>query len=212
MCVLLAGEGAERFARERGLETSAAEYFATPERLDQLRRARNAEAGSMLDHDAAGATADTCEPIDPDTKFGTVGAVARDRFGNLAAAVSTGGMTNKQPGRIGDSPVVGAGIYADNRSVAVAATGTGEHFMRTVASYDVAARMMYAGESLEQAADRAIFERLETIGGRGGLIAIDRAGNLVMPFNTTGMYRGWVREGDAIATAIFANPPMLSHP
>jgi beta-aspartyl-peptidase (threonine type) len=121
-------------------------------------------------------------------------------------------MTNKQPGRIGDSPVVGAGIYADNRSVAVAATGTGEHFMRTVASYDVAARMMYAGESLEQAADRAIFERLETIGGRGGLIAIDRAGNLVMPFNTTGMYRGWVREGDAIATAIFANPPMLSHP
>jgi beta-aspartyl-peptidase (threonine type) len=211
-CVLLAGEGAERFARERGFETSAAEYFATPERLEQLLRVRSVETGTMLDHDAVGATGKSREPIDSDTKFGTVGAVARDRFGNLAAAVSTGGMTNKRPGRIGDSPVIGAGIYADNHSVAVAATGTGEHFMRTVASYDVAARMTYAGESLEQAAHHAIFERLDSVGGRGGLIAIDKAGNLVMPFNTTGMYRGWVREGDAIATAISAGPPVLSHP
>lgn len=207
-CVLLAGDGAERFAMERGVETAAPEYFAMPERLEQLARVRGAEA--LLDHDAASRSG---EPLDQDTKFGTVGAVARDRFGNLAAAVSTGGMTNKRPGRVGDSPIVGAGIYADNRSVAVAATGTGEHFMRTVASYDVAARMMYAGEPLEAAARRTIFERLEAVGGRGGLIAVDHAGNLAMPFNTTGMYRGWVREGDTINTAIFANPPTpLSRP
>lgn len=203
-CVLLASEGAERFARERGIETVDPEYFATPARLEQLARVRSVETGTLLDHDAASRTR---EPIDPDTKFGTVGAVARDRFGNLAAAVSTGGMTNKRPGRVGDSPIVGAGVYADNRSAAVAATGTGEHFVRTVASYDVAARMMYAGESLATAARRTIFERLEAIGGRGGLIAIDHGGNLSMPFNTSGMYRGWVREGDAIGSAIFADPP-----
>jgi beta-aspartyl-peptidase (threonine type) len=203
-CVLLAGDGAERFARERGIETVGMEYFDTAERAEQLARARSAETGTLLDHDAASRMR---EPIDPDTKFGTVGAVARDRFGNLAAAVSTGGMTNKRPGRVGDSPIVGAGIYADNRSAAVAATGTGEHFMRTVASYDVAARMMYAGESLDTATRRAIFERLDAAGGRGGLIAIDHAGSLAMPFNTSGMYRGWVREGGEIATAIFADPP-----
>ncbi|TFW01833.1 beta-aspartyl-peptidase, partial [Oxalobacteraceae bacterium OM1] len=142
-------------------------------------------------------------PIDPDRKFGTVGAVARDRMGNLAAAVSTGGMTNKRPGRVGDTPVIGAGCYADNQSVAVAATGTGEHFMRAVTAYDIAARMRYGHETLEQAAHRAVFQRLDAIGGRGGVIAIDRDGNIAMPFNTSGMYRGWVVDGDAIGTAIF---------
>lgn len=205
-CVLLAGEGAERFAAERGIETVDPEYFASAERLEQLARVRRAETGTSLDHDAAGTTGNLRAPIDPDTKFGTVGAVARDRFGNLAAAVSTGGMTNKRPGRVGDSPLVGAGIYADNGSAAIAATGTGEHFMRAVAAYDVAARMTYAGESLESAARQTIFERLDAIGGRGGIIAIDSNGELVMTFNTSGMYRGWVREGEAIATAIFADP------
>lgn len=211
-CVLLAGEGAERFARERGVETVSPEYFAVEQRLEQLIRTRDAATGMRLDHDDT-ITSKSKEPIDPNHKFGTVGAVARDRFGNLASAVSTGGMTNKRPGRVGDSPVVGAGIYADNRSAAIAATGTGEHFMRAVAAYDIAARMLYGGELLATAARSAIFERLEAIGGRGGVIAIDHMGNLVMPFSTSGMYRGWVREGEDIGTAIFAVPPsFVSHP
>ena len=205
-CVMLAGEGAERFAHERSIETAPPEYFATKQRLDQLMRIRQVAAGAGLDHDDT-ITSKPGEPIDPDRKFGTVGAVARDRLGNLASAVSTGGMTNKRPGRIGDSPVVGAGIYADNRSAAIAATGTGEHFIRTVAAYDIAARMLYGGESLATAAHSAVFERLAAISGRGGVIAVDNMGNLVMPFNTSGMYRGWVREGEDIGTAIFSVPP-----
>lgn len=204
-CVLLAGDGAERFAREHGIETASPEYFATKQRFEQLLLIRDAAVGTRLDHDDT-TTSTPCEPIDPNQKFGTVGAVARDRFGNLASAVSTGGMTNKRPGRVGDSPVIGAGIYADNRIAAIAATGTGEHFMRTVAAYDIAARMLYGGESLSAAAHSAIFERLMAIGGRGGVIAIDCMGNLAMPFNTSGMYRGWVREGQDIGTAIFAAP------
>lgn len=211
-CVLLASEGAERFARERGVETVPSEYFADKQRLEQLMRTRDAAAGTQLDHDNR-ITSKPNSPIDPDRKFGTVGAVARDRFGNLASAVSTGGMTNKRPGRVGDSPVIGAGIYADNRSAAIAATGTGEHFMRTVAAYDIAARMLYGGESLDTAARNTIFDRLEAIGGRGGVIAIDCMGNLAMPFSTSGMYRGWVREGEDIGTAIFAAPiSFISHP
>lgn len=205
-CVLLAGDGAERFAREHGIETASPEYFATKQRFEQLMRIRDAAVGTRLDHDDT-TTSTSCEPIDPNQKFGTVGAVARDRFGNLASAVSTGGMTNKLPGRVGDSPVVGAGIYADNRSAAIAATGTGEHFMRTVAAYDIAARMLYGGESLSTAAHGTVFERLGAISGHGGVIAIDYMGNLVMPFNTSGMYRGWIHEGEEIGTAIFAVPP-----
>jgi L-asparaginase / beta-aspartyl-peptidase len=199
-CVLLAGEGAERFARECGIPLEDASYFASEERLRQLRRIQSLNAGPLLDHDSAGqATA----PIDPDRKMGTVGAVARDKHGNLASAVSTGGMTNKRPGRIGDTPLVGAGCYASNEEVAVAATGTGEHFIRAVAAYDIAARMRYAGEHLESAAQKVVFERLSAIGGHGGVIAVDRHGNLSMPFNTTGMYRGWIREGEDAVTAIF---------
>lgn len=201
-CVLLAGEGAERFARECGIEHVAPEYFATPHRLEQLHRARAEAAGVRLDHDGTAARSEA--PIDPNGKFGTVGAVARDRNGNLASAVSTGGMTNKRPGRVGDSPIVGAGCYADNATVAVAATGTGEHFMRAVAAHDLAARIAYGKETLESAAHRTVYGKLAAIGGRGGLIAVDRHGNLAMPFNTSGMYRAWVAEGEPIATAIFA--------
>ena len=203
-CVLLAGEGAERFARDAGIPLAEPSYFFTQARFDQLLRAK-ANKTTVLDHD--GANAAHSGPIREDGKRGTVGAVARDRHGNLASAVSTGGMTNKRPGRVGDTPVIGAGCYADNATVAVAATGTGEHFIRTVAAHDIAARMRYAGMSLEQAAQAVIFERLPAIAGTGGVIAIDCDGNLAMPFNTSGMYRGWVREkgGDReeIATAIF---------
>lgn len=203
-CVLLAGEGAERFARECGITLVDPAYFATEERLQQLRRIQALSGGPLLDHDAATRTG---APIAEDRKMGTVGAVARDRQGNLASAVSTGGMTNKRPGRVGDTPLVGAGCYASNGEVAVAATGTGEHFIRAVASYDIAARMRYAGQSLEQAAGSVVFERLPAIGGQGGVIAVDRDGNLSMPFNTTGMYRGWVQcQGtvvEGVRTAIF---------
>ena len=199
-CVLLTSEGAERFAHECGIDMVAPEYFANEIRMAQLLRARVAAAGAQLDHDGAAKSSD---PIDPDQKFGTVGAVARDRSGNLASAVSTGGLTNKRPGRVGDTPIVGAGCYADNRTVAVAATGTGEYFMRAVAAYGIAARIEYGRLSLEQAAHQTIFDKVSALGGRGGVIAIDRDGNLAMPFNTSGMYRAWVREGEAVHTAIF---------
>jgi L-asparaginase / beta-aspartyl-peptidase len=198
--VLLAAEGAERFARECGIEAMPTEYFAVEGRMQQLLRARAEASGARLDHDLASTPQ---EPIDPNGKFGTVGAVARDRHGNLASAVSTGGMTNKRPGRVGDTPVFGAGCYADNRTVAVAATGTGEFFMRAVTAYDLAARMDYADLSLEVAAHQAVFDRLATIGGRGGLIAVDRDGNLALPFNTAGMYRAWVKENEPVTTRIF---------
>lgn len=197
-CVMLAGEGAERFAREAGFPATPPEYFASPARLEELLQAKAAGNTTRMDHDSA-LTALT----DPDTKFGTVGAVARDRLGNLASAVSTGGLTNKRPGRVGDTPIVGAGCYADNRSVAVAATGSGEHIMRAVLARDIAARMEYAGAALAEAAHLALHDRLKSIGGSGGVIAIDLAGNLTMPFTTSGMYRASVRENEAIVSAIY---------
>jgi L-asparaginase / beta-aspartyl-peptidase len=201
--VLLAAEGAERFARECGIDAMPPEYFAVESRMRQLLRARAEAAGARLDHDLASTPLEPHEPIDPRGKFGTVGAVARDRYGNLASAVSTGGMTNKRPGRVGDTPVFGAGCYADNRTAAVATTGTGEYFMRAVTAYDLAARMDYAGLPLEEAARQAVFDRLAGIGGSGGLIAVDRDGNLTLPFNTAGMYRAWVKENEPVATRIF---------
>jgi beta-aspartyl-peptidase (threonine type) len=142
-------------------------------------------------------------PIDPDKKFGTVGAVAFDAQGHVAAATSTGGITNKQPGRVGDAPLIGAGCYANDATCAVSTTGTGEMFMRMLAAYDVAARMEYRGASLEQAAAEVVMERLPRIDGRGGLIAVDTKGNVTLPFNTEGMYRGFARVGETPVTAIY---------
>jgi len=201
-CVLLTSDGAERFARERGIPFAPSEYFATKERLDQLHRAIARQSGAVLDHSGAADLQKDKSPINPDQKFGTVGAVALDRDGNLASAVSTGGLTNKKPGRIGDTPVIGAGCYANNQ-VAVAATGTGEYFIRAVAAYDIAARMNYGGATLEAAARATVFDRLNALGGSGGLIALDRDGNLATPFNTSGMYRAWVYEQEEIVTRIF---------
>ena len=137
----------------------------------------------MLDHDGA---AQAGEPLDPDRKFGTVGAVALDALGNLAAATSTGGMTNKQAGRVGDTPIIGAGCYANNATVAVSSTGTGEIFMRGVAAYDVSALIEYGGLSLQAASDRVVMEKLPALGGSGGMIAVDRHGNIALPFNCEG--------------------------
>lgn len=197
--VLLAGAGAEAFAAARGLELVDPGYFSTEFRLAQLRRAQ-AAAVTVLDHDGGNDE----RPLDEGRKFGTVGAVALDAHGNLAAATSTGGMTNKRPGRVGDSPLIGAGTYADNRTAAVSCTGSGEMFIRASAAFDVCARMAYGGLSLQDAAEAVVMQALPAIDGRGGLIAVDAAGNVSLPFNTEGMYRGQMRVGDAEpCTAIF---------
>ncbi|MEX0929812.1 MAG: isoaspartyl peptidase/L-asparaginase [Balneolales bacterium] len=183
--VLFAGDGAERFADQTGVERVEESYFHTGRRSRQLDRARRQEA-VLLDHSQ--------EDINPkgydmdENKMGTVGAVALDRQGNLAAATSTGGMTNKQPGRVGDSPIAGAGTYADNQTAAVSGTGAGEEFIRHAVAYQVTALMEYKGLSLDEAASHVIFEKLEP--GDGGIIAIGKDGSIAMPFSTTGMFRG----------------------
>lgn len=172
----------------------SADLFSTPERYQQLLVARSS-GETVLDHSGA--------PLDEGKKMGTVGAVALDVHGNLAAATSTGGMTNKLPGRVGDSPLVGAGCYANNASVAVSCTGTGEVFIRALAAYDIAALMDYGGLSLSEACERVVMEKLPALGGSGGLIAIDHEGNVALPFNCEGMYRAWGYAGDTPTTGIY---------
>lgn len=191
---MMIGEGAENFAIAQGMERVSADIFSTPERYAQLLAARTA-GETVLDHSAS--------PLDENNKMGTVGAVALDMFGNLAAATSTGGMTNKLPGRVGDSPLVGAGCYANNASVAVSCTGTGEVFIRALAAYDIAALMDYGGLSLSEACERVVMEKLPALGGSGGLIAIDHEGNVALPFNSEGMYRAWGYAGDTPTTGIY---------
>lgn len=191
--VMMIGEGAENFAIAQGMERVSADIFSTPERYAQLLAARTA-GETVLDHSAS--------PLDENNKMGTVGAVALDMFGNLAAATSTGGMTNKLPGRVGDSPLVGAGCYANNASVAVSCTGTGEVFIRALAAYDIAALMDYGGLSLSEACERVVMEKLPALGGSGGLIAIDHEGNVALPFNSEGMYR-------ARDTQVIRQPPVF---
>ncbi|SFM31091.1 isoaspartyl peptidase/L-asparaginase family protein [Variovorax sp. OV329] len=202
--VLLAGAGAEAFARERGLEMVEPAYFSTDARRAQLHRVR--DAGRVaLDHDAAALAFNFQReqaPLDEDRKMGTVGAVALDMHGHLAAATSTGGMTNKRVGRVGDSPLIGAGTYADDRTAAVSCTGSGEMFIRVAAAYDVCARMRYANQSLAEACDAVVMHSLPAIGGNGGLIAVDRQGHLSLAFNTEGMYRAHARGAEAPVTAI----------
>lgn len=192
--VLLVGEGAEKFAFAEGMESVSPDLFSTPERYAQLLAAR-AAGQTALDHGGA--------PLDETKKMGTVGAVALDKQGNLAAATSTGGMTNKLPGRVGDSPLPGAGCYANNASVAVSCTGTGEVFIRALAAYDIAALMDYGGLSLHEACEAVVMEKLPALGGSGGLIAVDHEGNIALPFNSEGMYRAWGYAGDAPSVGIY---------
>ena len=193
--VMLAGPGADDFARASHLTTMPNSYFHTKRRRRQLAQAI-ARGNSPLDHDRENS------PLDHD-RYGTVGAVAVDSRGNLAAGTSTGGITNKHYGRVGDSPIIGAGTYADNRSCAVSATGQGEHFIRCVIAHVVAQRMLLLGESVTRAAEHAINDELTTLGGRGGLIAMDAAGAIAMPFNTEGMYRGRADHTGRIEIDIF---------
>lgn len=199
--VLMVAEGAERMAQEAGLAAVEPSYFSTPARHAQLLAAQARQAGVVLDHDGAAALAGRA--IDEDRKMGTVGAVALDAHGHLAAATSTGGMTNKLPGRLGDSPLIGCGTYADDRTAAVSCTGHGESFIRVAAAHDVCARMAYGGASLEAATHAVVHEALPAVQGTGGLIAVDRQGNVCLPFNTEGMYRGLARVGQAPESFIY---------
>jgi len=192
--VMMVGEGAEQFASENGIELIEAKYFFTEQRWQALERVQKAEA-------EARANGGTLVISDQD-RHGTIGAVALDLQGNLAAATSTGGNTNKRPGRIGDTPIIGAGTYANNRTCAISATGDGEYFIRLVAGYDVSAMMEYSGLSLEQAAN-AVIDKIGALGGAGGLVAIDQNGNISLPFNTAGMYRGRVDSTGRVEIKIY---------
>jgi beta-aspartyl-peptidase (threonine type) len=205
--VLLSGAGADEFARQSGLEIVDPSYFHTPHRWEQLQRARERDR-IELDHDARRRTSErptagkaVAEGI-VDDKYGTVGAVAIDAQGRLAAATSTGGLTNKLFGRVGDSPIVGAGTFAD-KTVAVSSTGTGEFFIRGAVAHDVSARLRYLRVPLGEAVGGTLQSTLSDRGGRGGVIALDAQGNVVMGFNTEGMYRGYRREGGESVVQIY---------
>ena len=186
--VMMVGKGAELFAQQNGCEIVDTTYFFTQKRWDQLQDAIKSEKVA-LDH------SDTTSYVFPDEfndkKFGTVGAVALDKNGNLAAATSTGGMTNKKYGRVGDAPIIGAGTYANNKTCAISCTGHGEYFIRNVVAYDVSSQMEYGNKTLKEASDETVMKKLLAQKGEGGLIAIDKDCNIAMPFNTEGMYRGF---------------------
>ena len=192
--VMMAREGAEQFAKERGLEIVEPSYFFVQCRLYVLNRVKKKELQEMKKLEE-----------NNDSKFGTVGCVALDKSGNIVAGTSTGGMTNKRWGRIGDSPIIGAGTYANNKTCGVSSTGWGEFFIRGVFAYDISAMMEYKGLSLAEAARVVIQEKLPELGGDGGIIALDGKGNVTMEFNTTGMYRGAIDGAGKKIVAMYKN-------
>jgi beta-aspartyl-peptidase (threonine type) len=187
--LFLNGIGAEDFARENSVPFEDDSYFFTTKRYDQLLEAKK-NSRVQLDHFA-------------EKNFGTVGAVAIDKDGNLAAATSTGGLTNKTYGRIGDSPVIGSGTYANNNSCAISCTGDGEFFIRTVAAYDISCLVEYKNMSIQDACNHVIFEKLTKLGGEGGAIAIDKLGNVAISFNSEGMYRAFKQENQPTVLGIY---------
>lgn len=191
--VFLCGKEAEQFARLAGLPFQPDEYFYEEGRYRQWLDVKDSDS-YQLDHS-----------VKDEKKFGTVGAVALDAHGNLAAATSTGGMTNKRWGRVGDTPIIGAGTYANNNTCAISCTGHGEYFIRAVVAYDISCLIEYKGYTLKQACDYVVKEKLVKMGGEGGLIAIDKHGNLELPFNSEGMYRGWIKNGEPASTKIYAD-------
>lgn len=190
--VMMVGEGAEKFAREQLLEIVDAKYFWTQHRWDALQKILKEEKEKAAK--PAGKTVRTSMPTAqlPENRFGTVGAVALDKNGDLAAGTSTGGMTNKKYGRVGDAPIIGAGTYANNNTCGVSATGWGEFFIRLGVARDVCALMEYQAVTVQVAADRVIKTKLQNLGGDGGVIAMDRNGNMAMSFNSEGMYRAYI--------------------
>jgi len=198
--VMLSGAGAEEFAGTRGIKLIDPAYFATEKRRKQLEAALDKEASRVVEPTRVSRYDD---PIDPENKFGTVGAVALDKNGNIAAGTSTGGMTNKRWKRIGDTPVIGAGTYADNNSCGVSATGHGEFFIRAAVAYSICARMEFQGLSLKDATEAVIMKKLVKMGGAGGIVSLDKDGNIAMTFNTEGMYRGYANGAAEPVTLIY---------
>lgn len=191
--VMLAGRGAEKFAEEIGLEIVDPSYFIDSARYQKYldrRKAEKSKDGAFLNQDV-------------EKKFGTVGAVALDKFGNIAAGTSTGGMSDKKFGRVGDSPIIGAGTYANNKTCGISSTGWGEFFIRLAVAHNISAMMEYAGVSLQEAADSIIMKKLPALGGDGGVIGLDQNGNVSMTFNTAGMYRGYIKSEGGAKTFIF---------
>lgn len=177
--VLLVGEGAEAFAKEQKVVMVENDYFLTPERQEQLKKAQDQGNSGMVPK-----------------KYGTVGVVALDKAGNLAAGTSTGGLSNKKFGRVGDSPIIGAGTYANNATCGVSATGQGEYFIRAAVAHDISSLMAYQGKSVQEAADLVIQKKITEMGGLGGVIAMDAKGQVAISFNTEGMYRGYLKAGE----------------
>ncbi len=231
--VMLVGKGAEQFAKEQGLERMPDKYFYTERRWNELLKMQSENKSTQVPQETPDEKAssvkqskkeksskeksskdkkrsalqpneEASETHYPDErKFGTVGAVALDSAGNLAAATSTGGMTNKKYGRVGDCPIIGAGTFADNNSCAVSATGHGEYFIRSVVGYDIAAQMAYKGVTVWKAAENVVLKKLVERGGAGGVIALDAQGNIAMPHNTSGMYRGAIFPDGTMTIEIF---------
>lgn len=210
--VMMVGEGAEKFAKEQNIELVPEKYFWTQERWDGLQRviqqekAKEAQKGKTqsvkIDQDNPFMTEAQKKP---ENKFGTVGAVALDKDGNLTAGTSTGGMTYKKYGRVGDAPIIGAGTYANNATCAVSATGWGEYFIRLGVARDISALMEYKGMKLQEAADLVIHTKLQTAGGDGGIVAIDKDGNIGISFNSEGMYRAYIDENGKPVVEIYKN-------
>jgi len=192
--VMMIGKGAEKFAEDQGLEIVDPSYFFDSTRFKQWLKVKDGNGGKQ---------AMFFDPSINDLKFGTVGAVALDQFGNISAGTSTGGMTNKKYGRVGDAPIIGAGTYANNAACGVSATGWGEYFIRLTVAHDIAALKQYAGLTLQEAADSVVMKKLPRLGGDGGIIALDRQGNISMTFCSEGMFRGYIKKKGEGKTFIY---------
>lgn len=193
--VMLARKGAEEFAKQVGVTLVDPEYFYTQRRMDALKHAQQKDSAAQTSF---------YDPLTKDDKFGTVGCVAVDKNGNIAAGTSTGGMNNKRWGRIGDSPIIGAGTYANNKTCGISATGWGEYFIRGVIAYDISAMMEYANLSLKEAANKVIQQKLPEMGGNGGIIGIDHLGNIVTTFNTPGMFRASIDKTGNLSIKLYS--------
>lgn len=192
--VMLAGKGAEEFAKQKGLTLVDPQYFYTERRMKALKRVQRRDSTKQ---------SSLYDPFTKEDKFGTVGSVALDKNGTIAAGTSTGGMNNKRWGRIGDSPIIGAGTYANNKTCGISSTGWGEYFIRGVIAYDISAMMEYANMTLKEAADKVIQEKLPQMGGDGGIIAVDHLGNIVTSFNTPGMFRASIDNAGNLSIKLY---------
>lgn len=195
--VMLAGKGADVFAKEQGLQIVDSSYFYIENRMNSLQQIKASEKKNIK--------TTFYDPNIKDSKFGTVGCAALDKHGNLAAGTSTGGMTNKRWGRVGDAPIIGAGTYANNNTCAVSSTGWGEYFIRAMVAHDISALMEYKGLTLKEAAKAVIHDKVGGLGGDGGIIAVDKNGNMVFEFNTAGMYRASMNDKGELYIEIYGN-------